>query len=238
MLYFIDLPKREVIKKFTPRIPNTMMEDENNCIERICLSNSISGCITSAPWGNRHIEDFPDKAVFRVYEFSEDDIEEGNLIRPEKLYENDMVRDADITNEHWVINQTLKPKRIFYVEIKNYMLEVKDIIPFKYLNEEDIEDYIDGSIIYVDVEYEEVLDANVLIGEKFELNVSKLIKEFDIKNIENEAIFLIDNYINFQNEVKVCKIINNKLIVEFSLKDGLNHKDFLNKLYENLKRDK
>lgn len=36
---------------FSPRVPDIRGAHEDNTTPRICLSSSISGCISAVPWG-------------------------------------------------------------------------------------------------------------------------------------------------------------------------------------------
>ena len=69
------LTNEEEIEEFYPRVPMDLMEGENEDIDRICVSTSIRGCISSAPWGQDRALTFGNNMVFRVYKFDSKDID-------------------------------------------------------------------------------------------------------------------------------------------------------------------
>ena len=162
LLYHLSLEVDNIIKLFSPQIPNEIfaLEDgEDLTIPRICVSKSIEGCCSAAPWGGYGFEnEFEDsnEIMIRVYEFDSCDIEEQNLITSKELYEKDLVRDSNYTEEYWIINQSIKPKKSYLINIKDcdYEEECVDNISFKDLKhceevEEDYENCINGTFIII-----------------------------------------------------------------------------------------
>lgn len=87
---------------FEPRIPKYMFEFENKTVPRICVSDSIQGCLSAFPDKDALGEDQP--RYIKVFEIN---VEELNLtpediISPEFLYKSGYLDDALITNEHWI----------------------------------------------------------------------------------------------------------------------------------------
>ena len=132
-LYHVDiLGDENEIKEFFPRIPKCRIEGEDNTIKRICVSKNIEGCLGATSWGqkiNRNIKEFQ---VLRVYVFDIKDIKKDNLILDKDLYERGLVLDAKIYNECWIVNQSIKPCKVFYISINSYDIEYKNLIESNY----------------------------------------------------------------------------------------------------------
>lgn len=115
----------EIIEEFAPRVP---LEESRHILEdsttkRVCLSSTISGALTAAPWGGgsltNNIDLIPDNRLIRIYEFDTNDIDTKSIIYPGDLYKNDMVRDAEITGEHWILEK-IKPKHTYIIKPTRY----------------------------------------------------------------------------------------------------------------------
>lgn len=119
MLYHVSTDTSRVIPIFIPRIPNKnqRMEGENETIPRICVAKSIEDCLTAMPNGGYFLTSEHKPKRIRVYEFDEEVVQEGNLIKPTDLYFSEYVLDAWVTGEHWVVNQNLLPKKVYDIEI-------------------------------------------------------------------------------------------------------------------------
>jgi len=138
MLYHVSIVKLEDSQlKFTPRVPTWRIENENDAIERICVSDSIEGClrgieynITKSLW-MQYNEEY--QIPLYVYAIDENKLSKEELYTPEYLVENNLVPDAQESNEHWI----LKPVKF----------ELVDTIK---LSEEMYSIYEDNEIDYVD----------------------------------------------------------------------------------------
>jgi hypothetical protein len=120
MFYYLDRGFEPLVDLFTPHIPSHKMLCEDRKIPRICLCETIEGCLMAAPWGHKLIMNNRGlHEIYRLYEFDEWDIEDENLVDSETLDEFELVPDAFETGEVWVKNQTLKPSRIRYLKIKD-----------------------------------------------------------------------------------------------------------------------
>lgn len=158
-------------KVFIPRIPNEeiTVPGEDLSTPRICVSSTIEGCLSSAPWGGRSLDEiiFSNgcSQLIKVYEFNIEDIAPKNLVSPKDLYQSDRVRDAEITNEYWIINQNISSSKSYFIQLKNYELSYPDSIPYELLknfneSEDKYEDIIDGHFTeVVDIEYE-IIECN------------------------------------------------------------------------------
>lgn len=116
-LFYVDKTMKEEIQEFFPRISENRMSKEDSITPRICVASSIEGCVTAAPW---KLKEVGRAEVLRVYEFDSEDIQEGNLLTPEDLFNQKKVPDAEITDEHWVINQSLKPIDMYYIQFLDF----------------------------------------------------------------------------------------------------------------------
>lgn len=88
-----------------PRIPKSAAIGENENIPRFCVSNSIEGCLTSVIWG---LYELSKGDVFRILEIDLDSYSEDNIIHPNELVDNDLVCDAEVCGETWIINSDVK----------------------------------------------------------------------------------------------------------------------------------
>lgn len=132
--YFIDTSEKPVIDAFKPRIPVNRMPKENDTIARICLSSTIEGCLTAAPWGwADEAREHPDHVVYRVYEFDADKIPEDHIYMTKKLVEECLVPDAEYTNEVWVVGQKLRPDNMYYIIIDDCETYVAEDTENKYV---------------------------------------------------------------------------------------------------------
>ena len=120
MYYYIDTPDNPVIDVFVPRIPHRRMLNENDTTPRICLSTSIEGCFSAAPWGADSLSYQPKYIVYRVYEFHEDKIPKDHIYTTKKLMKEHLVPDAEYTDELWIVGQTLRPDNMYYIILDNY----------------------------------------------------------------------------------------------------------------------
>ena len=118
-LYFVERCLDEnPLKCFYPRIPEFRLKNENSEIPRICLSDSIEGCLSAAPWGGDNIGEVGKLEALRVYEFNVDNYD--NILFPEELVKSKYVPDANITGEHWVLNQNLYPDSTYYISLIDF----------------------------------------------------------------------------------------------------------------------
>lgn len=125
MFYHVSMDTSDIVETFTPRIPTeqSRIEGEDRSVPRICVAKSIEDCLTGFPEGGYKLEqNCP--LLIRVYEFEEADIPKENIIRAPELFLNNIVPDAWITGEHWIINQSIQPKQSYLIQIKE--VEIKD----------------------------------------------------------------------------------------------------------------
>lgn len=151
-------------KEFIPKIPDNTIRGENESIARICLSDSIEGCLNAAE-DHMGIFDKENRGVIMVWE-KEFSLEDPKLITWMELYEEGLVPDAAITHEYWYLQNVFMNGSLY--EIKN----TKDAIANKQL------------VYIIKPKYKiEVLDVIAKFG--VDLNI---IKEMDACTILNEWI--------------------------------------------------
>lgn len=131
----------DIIETFQPRVPLHRCKDEDGATERICLSDSIEGCLTASPDGGGSLCSIlweGGSSLIRVYEFDINNIDSKNIVPPEYLYQKDLVRDAIVTREHWVVNQDLVPSETYLIKLHDYDEGYPDNISY--------ENYVAGMI--------------------------------------------------------------------------------------------
>lgn len=196
MYYHVSLTL-ESVKVFEPRIPELVYTNENKTIPRISVSDSIEGCLTAVPWGGRKLEDvtaefaeFTDSysigekptLYVRVYEFSEDDIQSENIIPTETLLHEGLVMDAEGSDEHWIVNQTVEPSNTYIIGILSYEEEVFDVFSKEYHlaggDVEHLEEHMTGiGTKITDLQYETVNREELPYDETKWEGVLHLLKE-------------------------------------------------------------
>lgn len=168
-LYHLSLDVDQIIE-FMPRVPESIMCDEDDTIERICLSDSIEKALSAAPWGGAALFDIficgDFSRLIRVYEFIIDE-DNNSLISPEELYRKGLVPDAMLSNEYWY-TEKLRPSKSYLIEISYYDEEMMDIINYEnykeIMNDDslNVSHFIDGSFTnIIDVKYSIVPEENI-----------------------------------------------------------------------------
>lgn len=126
---------REIFKsiaKFTPKIPEHMLNDENATIDRICVSNSIVNCLNGIyyeyNYGHKFFFSSLDNEEFdipnmllKVYEI---EVNNEIVLSPREI--NQYVSDSIITQEYWIM-EDIQPIKEYLIDIKSYKLDKHDI---------------------------------------------------------------------------------------------------------------
>lgn len=94
-------------KPFIARTPYSTAEYEDEATKRVCLSDSIEGCLNLVNWTEnllikKLILKNGKSCPIRVYEF-EFNIDNKNLLGPKKV--SKYVPDAELFNEYWYIGE-------------------------------------------------------------------------------------------------------------------------------------
>lgn len=114
MLYHVSV-ERVKDDLFYPRIPEIRIDGEDDTIKRICFSKKIEKCITTMPNGVHKMKnlilfenEFNIPAIAYIYSIDEETIDRKNKISSSTLVRRNLVRDAIVNQETWIINQNVK----------------------------------------------------------------------------------------------------------------------------------
>lgn len=143
-----------IIDEFEPRIPMEVANGEDETIGRICVSSSLEGCFSSAPWGGNMLEytlydEDADEVYreFRVYEFDTSNILSGDIVTPEELWYCNYVSDAIYKGEHWIL-ESVPYTNTYVIAITDWEQESQDMLTYSdnlaIENGEDFSDVWDG----------------------------------------------------------------------------------------------
>ena len=197
----------ENIKRFNPRIPLSILKEEDSNINRVCIAKSIKDCLSAI---NYHIsvnymfneleenEDYIGNRIIKVYEFEIDE-NDMNLLDYKKIQR--YVPDSIKTKEYWYL-KSLIPIKSYLINITSYDLMDND------------------SNILTNVEYEIIKDLNIIPKEAsvFIFN-------------ENDKENLIEMIELFNSQTIIKGTINNNT-ANFDLKEfPLNKENYEKTLY-------
>lgn len=119
---------------FIPRIPQNRHEDENDTIPRVCVSSTIEGCFTAMPNGGYSLDmlNISTSGLYLIFRIDTDKlgILPDNIYTSDVLYQRDLVRDADLSDEHWITSSFIVPKEEqTVILLKSWDVEETDLIP-------------------------------------------------------------------------------------------------------------
>lgn len=150
-LYHISEDYDKHIELFVPDIPESACLSEDYKTKRICTSSSLEGCLKGHPNTWYDMVEYPNKEytypewvmdkmavlldygeitghLYKVYEFNVDD---KHIVFSETLFQENLVPDAIISEEHWILKDTMAD-RVFYLFVTEAFL-VNDEKCFKYV---------------------------------------------------------------------------------------------------------
>lgn len=141
---------------FYPRIPHSIMAGEFESIYRICVAPSIADCFSAIPNGGSRLDELNEEqdGLYKVFRIDTEKIgiPDTHILTWQHLFEEDMVPDAEWTEEHWITTDFTVPEEdVFMIHLKNWNEKSCDIIPKRIytIAEEDYEgDYFEA---YADV---------------------------------------------------------------------------------------
>lgn len=203
---------------FEPRIPSCRHQDaENDNIERVCVAPTIEDCLTAIPNGGMNLDwlNMKTRGYYLVFRIDTDKlgISPKNIISADELFKKDLVRDAEITNEYWILEPFTVPKEdSFIINLTFWDEEAHDVIPYEIYELADKEydgDYLEA---YTD---------------KYCCNVPCCIKIVGAKYISEEAKEGDDVSFYFESDLErkaVISYLNDKCIkydVEFDFDNEL-----------------
>lgn len=141
---------------FEPRIPTYRYENENCDIPRISVANSLEDCLTGIPGGGSRLEILNEsqRGYYLLIKIDTEKlrIPKESIMSTKFLYEKDLVRDADVTNESWITEGFTVPEEdIELILLSDWSEESEDILPYSIYEIAD-KDY-DGDYLeaYMDV---------------------------------------------------------------------------------------
>lgn len=98
---------------FDLRVPESRMKDEDSVTPRICVSDSIEGCLTASAFGAHYLGESlmetDDLMKVFVIDTEKLGLTSSDVITPEQLYQYGKVDDANLTNEHWILKELVIP---------------------------------------------------------------------------------------------------------------------------------
>ena len=146
MLYHISPFK---IDNWKPRIPSTRLKNEDGNIERICMAESVIGCLTAVNGkdlltGLLNLErkaKIP--ALLYLYYIDEEDLNKENYLSNCEIQNKKLVPDADITKEVWLLKSA---------NMKYKIIHIKDF-SFKIINFNNNKDIYNQIVTITDCKY-------------------------------------------------------------------------------------
>lgn len=130
LLYHVTVDRRHN-GIFEPRLPeNVEVYDEDQTTPRICVSDSIEGCLSSMPNGGEDLHDLLESndSMIKVFIFDTDklNIRDEDIVPPKMLKEKYNVKDAEVTGEHWLLKPvTLTDADVHILEIIDFAIFLK-----------------------------------------------------------------------------------------------------------------
>lgn len=99
---------------FSPRVPESRMSTEDAITKRICVSDSIEGCLTASPFGAHYLSESlmetNDCVKIFVIDTEKLGLTSTDVVFPHDLYQSGKVEDACLTGEHWLLKEIEIPK--------------------------------------------------------------------------------------------------------------------------------
>ncbi|WP_336770380.1 hypothetical protein [Bacillus bombysepticus] len=154
---------------FKPRIPIDRLENENSSIGRVCVADSIEGCLSAFPDGGKELlETVYDQEmnvkVFRI-DTKKLGIREEDVINSNSLYTMDLVEDAENNGENWILGEFIVPIEDQYIiKLKSWEESFKPLIPYNVLLK--IQDYYGENYVSYDMDPVEHLEQTQLYYEE------------------------------------------------------------------------
>lgn len=214
---------------FEPRIPdNRHKEAEDISTPRICVAPTIEDCLTAIPNGGGL---FDELCIYMRYYFlifkidtEKLGIDQSSIISSQELFEKDLVRDAEMTNECWItVPFTVPEEDRFVIRVLDWDEEPYDVIPYsiyKIADEQFEGDYLAA--------YEETYDEPVPCSVKIKnlKYITENVKKGDEVTLyfdfEDERLFILDY---LKNHLP-AKITNESMDeIDFIAEDDVNLKD-------------
>lgn len=197
-LYHVAIGKHVLVRKFVPRVPESVHPREDIITPRICFAETIEGCL-SAIGQTFYYPGTPEPLT--VWE---GDFDERYIISPEYLYSSGKVMDCLRTREWWVLYPITLTGKIVYL---TYFEKTPYILPDENKKEEIIKYIQENAFLYRDEDLQFMRRCTV------HDILYRLLADFDYMGLDAdevaEAVGLdsFQAYYNckFENDAKQCE---------------------------------
>lgn len=143
-LYHVTMNLETEEKEFIPRIPKYRCKDEDNTIPRVCVCTTLEGAVGAFPYKRYFVNEYSwvrDEIYLTYYKIPVNDLEYKT---DEELKE--LVPDAHITKEHWILNSfkakpyIIKVNKLTLSNFNKYINEYTGFVD-KFQYEHSVENY-------------------------------------------------------------------------------------------------
>ena len=207
ILYHISNGDLNYNAKFIPRIPIQTLCNEDTETSRICVADSIEGCLSAMPSGGKSLEDssFYRRYYYRVYEIDTEKygIPDEDIYYPEYLYENGLVDDSISTGEHWILNELeVDPADSYLIKLISWDEECIDVVPFKILDEALKHYEGDYTNVYAEAYGCDVETSTIISNLHYSYAFAGSSNPFSIMYDTDDELYFIENLLNSMNNIR------------------------------------
>jgi hypothetical protein len=143
---------------FYPRIPESIRPGEDEKFPRICVSSSVEGCFSAIPNGSIDLDylNYENGGYYKLFTIDTKKLKiwPHEIIKPDYLYEKELVEDAQITDEHWILKEFSVPKEFSQIiRVTDWREDAEDLIPhwvYKIAEKTHDGDYLNAYMDFVD----------------------------------------------------------------------------------------
>lgn len=184
---------------FEPRIPQCRCVEENSDIARVCVATSLEGCFSAIPDGGMRLDELNmrTRGYYLIFKIDTEKlhIKDENIISDRVLYEKDLVRDAEVTGEHWITCTFQVPKEDqIIIKVISWGEEAHDFVSHGIYQLADKEYEGDYCQAYIDIYKEPVPCITEICNLKYQNTLlqkdQSISLYYDID--EEEAVFIKD----------------------------------------------
>lgn len=204
---------------FEPRIPSCRHQDqEDDKTLRISMTPTLEDCLTAIPNGGMNLEqlNMEQRGMYLLITIDTEKlgISEDDIITSVTLYEKDLVRDADITNEVWITKGFQVPKEdMQIIRVTDWQEVAHDIIPYSIIQIADEKYEDDYLTAYQDI-YDDFVPCSIGIENvqyfSEHLEVGETVSFYVDDEMEYKAILA---YINDMKGVEVIKKDMDEIVI-------------------------
>lgn len=190
---------------FVPRIPaNRHRQAEDDKIPRISVAPTIEDCLTAIPGGGSSLDELNIelRGYYRIFRIDTEKlgIQNEHIVNSKTLYENDFVRDADVTNEHWITTPFSVPQEdSFIIKLISWEETCADVVPYTIY--EIADEHYDGNYLRAyEEQYQEAVPCAIKIQDAHyiseEVEKDTLVSIYFDDDYEKERIlsYLVQHY--------------------------------------------